>query len=146
MAGARIRLLAAGLLGAGLLAGCGGESSPGRSRPAAPERAAADAERLGREVYDVVDRVMSYRTSHRGRLPRSLRELGLDSLTPATVRRLAQAAGRPSVTVAFRRPAERALAWCRGTDDVLDEATFEGGFTLVCADPAGAVDTFRVPR
>ncbi|HXI21424.1 MAG TPA: hypothetical protein VNH46_10075, partial [Gemmatimonadales bacterium] len=67
-----------------LLGGCHrSESSRGAAEgKAAIDPAQRDAEQLGAEVKDIVDRVMSYRSAHRGQLPPSLRRAGLDSITP----------------------------------------------------------------
>jgi len=87
---------------------------------------------------------MSYKTSHRGRLPRSLREVGIDSLTSATVRRLAIQDGEPLVTVLYRGAAGRRVRACSGGREALDEATLSGGaFTVDCTITTGSTVTFR---
>ena len=63
----------------------------------------ADAETLGREVLELVDRAVDYRGSHRGRPAGSLRQLGIDSLTPSTARHLVNVNREPVVTVSFRK-------------------------------------------
>ena len=42
--------------------------------------------------------------SHRGRPAATLRQMGIESLTPTTVRRMVNLQREPVVTVAFRRP------------------------------------------
>ena len=50
-----------------------------------------------------MDRAIDYRGSHRGRPAASFRQMGVDSLTPSTVRCLVNLAREPVVTVGFRR-------------------------------------------
>ena len=100
---------------------------------------------LGREIFDLVDRAMSYRSSHRGRLPRDLRELGIDALTAATSRSLTVAGKVPTVTVSFRSGTNHTLARCRGTNALLEEAALSGGqFSLICDLVAGGTTTLKV--
>ncbi len=144
----RSLILFAGLLP---LAGCQRKPPAEEARaPAAaqahPATAAQDAQVLGREIYDLVDRAMSYRSSHRGQAPRSLRELGLDQLTPTTARTLTPRDGTPEVTVAFRDTTGHQLASCRGTPVILEDATVRGSYTLACEYAGGGTTTFTVPR
>jgi hypothetical protein len=120
---------------------CGGDTADAR-RPAGPSRAAAgdrgDAEVLGREVFELVDRALDYRGSHRGRPAASLPQMGIESLTPATVRRVANVGREPLITVAFRRPQGRAFVSCRGDGRILEEAALNGGrFTVMCTANSG---------
>jgi hypothetical protein len=102
---------------------------------------------LGREIYDLVDRAMSYRSSHRGRLPRNLRELGVDELTPTTSRELSVADNIPAVSVGFRSGSNHTVARCRGTSAALEEATLSGGrFSLICNLLAGGTTTLTAQR
>ncbi|MGH7656958.1 MAG: hypothetical protein ACREL6_01900, partial [Gemmatimonadales bacterium] len=101
---------------------------------------------LGQEIYDLIDRAMSYRTSHRGRSPGSLRELGIDELTPITSRSLEVVDGRPEVSVRFRETKGRTLLGCTGGSSILEEATIEGRFTLTCEDASGGRTKFQVSR
>jgi hypothetical protein len=104
-----------------------------------------EAETLGQEVFALVDRAVDYRGSHQGRPAASFRQMGIDSLTPATVRRLVNLAREPVVTVAFRRAASREITSCRGDSQVLEEATLNGGrFTLMCTTSSGAQRPIRV--
>lgn len=107
----------------------------------------ADAAVLGGEVYRLVDQAMSYKSSHRGRLPRSLRELGVDALTPTTSRTLTSTGGEPTVLVEFRNLASHSLRSCRGNSAVLEEASMsEGDFTVTCVTTTGGSTTLRARR
>lgn len=102
---------------------------------------------LGREIFDLVDRAMSYRSSHRGRLPKNLRELGIDELTPTTSRSLTVAGTVPTVTVGFRSGENHTLANCRGTNALLEEASLSGGeFSLICNLVVGGTTTLKAQR
>lgn len=104
-----------------------------------------DAELLGREVFELVDRAIDYRGSHRGRPARSLRQMGVDSLTPATARVLISVEREPVVTVQFRKPESRAITACRGDSQILEEAAISGGqFTLMCTTRSGAQRPVKV--
>jgi hypothetical protein len=131
-----------------LLAACGAKE-PARARraePAAdlpPDR--RDAEILGREVFELVDRAIDYRGSHQGRPAGSFRQMGIDSLTPTTVRRLVNLAREPVVTVAFRRMDTREISSCRGDSQILEEATLNGGrFTVMCTAVSGSQRPMQV--
>ena len=131
-----------------VLAGCGPKeaaiSQPAESAPALP-RDRQDAETLGREVFDLVDRAIDYRGSHRGRPAASFRQMGIDTLTPTTVRRLVTIEREPVVTVAFRRTDNREITSCRGDGQILEEATLNGGrFTLMCTTSSGAQRPVRI--
>ncbi|HEY8257823.1 MAG TPA: acyl carrier protein [Gemmatimonadales bacterium] len=123
------------------LAGCSKEES---SRPAAAQPSSdlppdqRDAEMLGREIFELVDRAVDYKGSHRGRPAASFRQMGIDSLTSLTVRRLVNLNREPVITVAFRRPEARAVTSCRGGKEVLEEAAINGGrFSLMCTTRSG---------
>jgi hypothetical protein len=104
-----------------------------------------DAEMLGREVFELVDRAVDYRGSHRGRPARDLRQMGVDSLTPLTARSLVSVAREPVVTVEFRKTAGREITSCRGDSQILEEAAINGGrFTLMCSSRAGAQRPMKV--
>jgi len=131
-----------------LLAACGAKDAARRpttdARPPLPQDR-QDAETLGREVFELVDRAVDYRGSHRGRPAASFRQMGIDSLTPTTVRRLVNIAREPVVTVAFRRPDTREISSCRGDGQILEEATLNGGrFTLMCTASSGVQRPMRV--
>ena len=98
----------------------------------------ADAETLGREVLELVDRAVDYRGSHRGRPAASLRHLGIDSLTPTTARHLLNVNREPVVTVSFRKADGRQITSCRGDSHILEEASINAGrFTLMCTSRSG---------
>jgi hypothetical protein len=104
-----------------------------------------DAEILGREVFELVDRAIDYRGSHQGRPAGSFRQMGIDSLTPTTVRRLVNLAREPVVTVAFRRMDTREISSCRGDSQILEEATLNGGrFTVMCTAVSGSQRPMQV--
>jgi len=127
--------------------GCGGDKAP-ETRAAARRPAAgpqADADVLGREVFDLVDRAVDFRGSHRGRPASSLRQMGVDSLTPATARVLVSVEREPLVSVSFRRTDAREIVSCRGDSHILEEASLNGGrFTLMCTTRAGAQRPMQV--
>jgi len=123
---------------------------PGAPPPASQHdtlsQAEQDARFLGKDLVDVLDQVLSYKTSHRGRIPRSLREVGIDSLGPATIRRLSVENDQPMITVIYRQPAGRQVRSCRGGRDVLDESTLSGGaYTLNCILADGTQSSVHVP-
>lgn len=98
-----------------------------------------DAYTLGTEVFDLIDRAIAYRASHRGRPAASLKMMGIESLTPATVRRMVNLQREPIITVAYRRPEQREIVSCRGDSEILVEASLKGGrFTLMCTARSGA--------
>ncbi len=137
-----------GLLAAGLALACGsGGESPRRDADAPPaDPAQAEAELLGRDLADIVDRVMAYRSAHQNRLPASLRQAGIDSLAAQFVRRLGRQGGDPLVTVVFRRTEGRLVTGCSGTSAVLEDASLRGGaFEVSCTMAAGGAQTFTVP-
>ncbi len=129
-----------------VLAACGKKDS---GRPAAAQaraqRPAGDADVLGQEIFELVDRAIDYRGSHMGRPAGSFRQMGIDSLTGATVRRLENLQREPVVTVAFRKPGTHEITSCRGDSQILEEASLNGGrFTLMCTTASGAQRPIRV--
>jgi hypothetical protein len=142
------RAAAGAVLALVLLAACGAKEAArpagGESRSRLP-RDRQDAETLGREVFDLVDRAIDYRGSHRGRPASTFRQMGIDTLTPTTVRRLVNLGREPVVTVAFRRTEAREITSCRGDSQILEEATLNaGGFTLMCTNSSGAQRPMRI--
>jgi len=136
------------VLALGLVAACGAKDAArtrtAAARPDLPQDQ-QDAETLGREVFDLVDRAVDYRGSHQGRPAVSFRQMGIDSLTPSTVRRLVNLAREPVITVAFRRVDTREITSCRGDSQILEEATLNGGrFTVMCTSRSGAQRPIRV--
>ncbi len=131
-----------------VLTGC---ASKDNSRPAAevdesqlpPEQ--RDAELLGREIFELVDRAVDYRGSHRGRPAASLRQMGVDSLTPSTARYMVSLEREPLVTTSFRKLAGREITSCRGDSHILEEASLNGGrFTVMCTNRSGVQRPIRV--
>jgi hypothetical protein len=142
------RAAAGAVLALVLLAACGAKDAAppaaGESRPALP-RDRQDVETLGREVFDLVDRAIDYRGSHRGRPASTFRQMGIDTLTPTTVRRLINLEREPVVTVAFRRTDTHEVVSCRGDSQILEEATLNAGsFTLMCTTSSGAQRPMRI--
>jgi hypothetical protein len=132
------------------LAGCDKEES-NRQATAQPKTNLSaderDAEVLGREVFELVDRAVDYRGSHHGRPAASFRQMGIDSLTGLTVRRLVNLQRDPVVTVAFRKTESRDITSCRGDSQILEEAAINGGrFTLMCTTRTGDQRPIRVGR
>jgi hypothetical protein len=98
-----------------------------------------DARELGLQIFDLVDRAVAYRVSHRGRPATTLRQMGIESLTTTTVRRIVNVQREPVVTIAYRRPDQREIVSCRGDSQILVEASVNGGrFTLMCTARSGA--------
>jgi hypothetical protein len=133
-----------------LLAGCGNEAA---SRPAVSQPRVKlspdlrDAEALGGEVFELVDRAVDYRGSHLGRPATTFRQMGIDSLTEVTARRLVNLEREPVITVTFRKPETREITSCRGDSQVLEEAAINGGrFTVMCTTRTGAQRPIRVGR
>jgi hypothetical protein len=125
-----------------MVAACGAESGRQDAAQEAPSKLPPeqlDAETLGREVLDLVDRAVDYRGSHRGRPATSLRQMGVDSLTPTTARHLLNFNREPVVTVQFRKTDGRQITSCRGDSHILEEASINAGrFTLMCTSRSGA--------
>jgi hypothetical protein len=131
-----------------LLPACGSGKPAARGADGAPrtaaDSAAADLMILGSEISRLLDLAADYRGSHHGAAPRTLRTLGIDSLTPALARSI-RASGRDAwVTVTFRRPEGRQWTSCTGDLEVLESAVLgTGGYTLSCRTPAGEVRTVQ---
>jgi hypothetical protein len=129
------------LLLAFALAGCGDQAG-GKSRIASarsdltPDQ--RDAETLGREIFDLVDRAVDYRGSHMGRPAANLPQMGVESLTSTTVRRVVNVQREPVVTVAFRQRGGREILSCRGDSQILEDHSLNGRFTIMCTANSGA--------
>lgn len=133
------------LLLTGLLLACAGGGKSKQAAQARKDPAQVEAELLGRELAVIVDRVMAYRSSHRGQLPSSLRLAGIDSLAPDYIRRLARQGDAPLITIAFRRLNGRKVASCKGTNQVLEEAMLrEGQFDADCILVGGGTRLFTI--
>ncbi len=103
------------------------------------------ADMLGRELSEIMDRVMAYRSSHRNQLPNSLRQAGLDSLTSLFIRHYSRQGNTPSVTIRFRNTSDRAVASCTGTNQVLEDAVLhDGRFDVSCEMTAGGSQNFTI--
>ncbi len=130
----------AGFLLITIAAGCGKKEQP---KPPVTEGvpaggAPADVQQLGAEMFELIDRIADYRSSHEGRPPKSLRQLGVDSLTPNTIRRLAVQGRTFTVTVVYRRPEGRTVLNCSAGEDALEQAALnEGRFAVSCDTPSG---------
>jgi len=105
-----------------------------------------DAELLAPEIFDLVDQVAGYQGSHGDRPPRSLRTMGVDSLTPTTARWIEIREGEPWIAVAFRRSAGHAVARCHGSAAVLEQLALEGAFHLDCSLVNGGREELTVRR
>ena len=117
----------------------GDDNPPSADSESDLPRGQQDAYALGTEIFDLIDRAVAYRASHRGRPAASLRMMGVESLTPATVRRMVNLQREPVITVAYRRPEQREIVSCRGDSEILVEASLKGGrFTLMCTSRSGA--------
>jgi len=130
----------ASLLVIAIAGGCGKkeEPKPPVSEGVQVSGAPADAQQLGSEMFELIDRIADYRSSHEGKPPRSLRQLGVDSLTANTVRRLAVQGRTFTVTVIYRRPEGRVVQNCSAGEDALEQAALnEGRFAVACDTPTG---------
>ncbi|MGB7213287.1 MAG: hypothetical protein WBC97_11760 [Gemmatimonadales bacterium] len=107
--------------------------------------AQADAARLGHEMFDLVDKTMNYYSSHFGAFPENINGLGIDSLTPATVRRLAVHGKVPTVSVTFRHAEGHAVTSCSGTNKALEDSMLNGGaYSIDCTLADGTIRTITV--
>ncbi|HTO73038.1 MAG TPA: hypothetical protein VMJ30_04430, partial [Gemmatimonadales bacterium] len=130
------------LLAALALAAC--HKKPVSDKPAGSAQDEADL--LGRDVFATIDAVLSYRSMHQGKLPATLRQVGVDSLSKYTIRRLAVRDGAPEVTVVFRSTDGMQLSGCRGGADIQEEASLNSGiFTVTCGLRSGEAAQFKIP-
>ena len=129
----------AGALLLAMIAGCDKKPVPVPVAEGVPAGGApADAQQLATELFDLIDRIADYRGSHEGRPPRSLRQLGVDSLTPNTVRRLTVQGRTFQVTVAYRRKDGREVSACSAGEDALEQAALnDGRFAVSCETRQG---------
>lgn len=135
------------------LAACGGEKAGGTgasaARPAPPSGDVAEREAtlLGRDVFGLLDRLAAYAASNQRKYPASLREGGIDSLTPTLARRIDTRAAPPMAFSMYRNPLGHQLTSCRGTTDLLEESALnEGRFTVTCTDSQGQSSPYKVQR
>src|SRR5689334_8628109 len=104
-----------------------------------------DAKLLGREIFEVMDKVMAYKSAHFSNLPSDLPTVGVDSLTRITVRRYTKAGAVPTVTATFRRPEGHGVLSCSGTNKVIEDSMLNGGpFEVTCQLPSGESKAFTV--
>jgi hypothetical protein len=123
-----------------VIAGCNrtGSSSSRAPRTSQLSPDQRDAEALGREIFELVDRAVDYRGSHLGRPAATLRQMGVESLTPTTIRRVINVQRDPVITVLFRQPRGREIVSCRGDKQILLDASLNGRYTLMCTASSGA--------
>jgi hypothetical protein len=123
-----------------VIAGCNrtGSSSSRAPRTSQLSPDERDAEALGREIFELVDRAVDYRGSHLGRPAATLRQMGVESLTPTTIRRVINVQRDPVITVLFRQPRGREIVSCRGDKQILLDASLNGRYTLMCTASSGA--------
>ena len=135
------RWATAGIL---LVCACGKPAPPPVEAGATRDDVPAEAAKLGNELFELIDRAVEYRSAHMGRPADALRDMGVDSLTPTTARVLSGTAPI-AFTSTLRRPGT-ALAACRATEDVLEQASLnEGRFTVTC-ESAGGMQVYEVAR
>jgi hypothetical protein len=67
-----------------------------------------------------------------------LKQMGAESLTTSTVRRIVNVQREPVVTVRFRQPAGREILSCWGDSKILEDASVNGRYTLMCTASSGA--------
>jgi hypothetical protein len=123
-----------------MIAGCG-DNAGSKSRATelsslSPDQ--RDAEILGHEIFDLVDRAVDYRGSHMGRPATNLPQMGVESLTNVTIRRVVNVQREPVITVAFRQPGGRDIISCRGDPQILEDKSLNGRFTVMCTASSGA--------
>lgn len=136
-----------------VLAACGRDKSGGKAAPAARRAPSAgdvagqEATLLGRDVFDLLDRLAAYAASNQRKYPASLREAGIDSLTPKVARRIDTRTAPPMAFAMFRNPLGHQLTSCRGTTDLLEESALnDGRFTVTCTDSQGQSAPYKVQR
>jgi hypothetical protein len=113
-----------------------GEPAPGAAL--AGKAGSDDQQVLGRQLFELIDRAADYRSSHRGRYPASVAQMGVDSLTATTARRLSSEDGTLRVTVEFRHPAGHTLVSCSGGAEALEGAALNSGkYAASCITPEG---------
>jgi len=137
----------------GGVSACGREKDRGTSatvaRPAPPsgEVAQQEATVLGRDVFGLVDRLAAYAAANQRKYPPSLREAGIDSLTPKVARHIDTRAAPPMAFAMFRNPLGHVITSCRGTTDLLEESALnDGRFTVTCTDSQGQSSPYKVQR
>ena len=144
------RWIRAACLATVLLAACSrddGGASAGRPAPLSDDQAQEEATLLGRDVFGLVDRLAGYAASNQRKYPVSLREAGIDSLSPQLARRIDTRAAPPLAVAMFRNPLGHRITSCRGTTDLLEESALnDGRFTVTCTDSQGQGAPYTVER
>lgn len=140
------------LLAAGAAA-CGKDKTPPPAttgaRPAPPsgDVAQQEATTLGRDVFELVDRMAAYAASNQRKYPPSLRLAGIDSLTPRIARHIDSKATPPMAFAMYRNPLGHQITSCRGNIDLLEESALNDGlFTVTCTDAQGQSSPYKVQR
>jgi hypothetical protein len=119
-----------------LLVACGRPAPPPVEAGATRTDVPAEATALGNELFELVDRAVEYRSTHMGQPAASLRDLGLDSLSPTSAR-LVAGTEPIAFTSTLRRPGGGIVA-CSATEDVLEQASLnEGRFAVQCETASG---------
>ena len=127
--------------------GRGAGAPPTRPAPPTGDVAQQEATLLGRDVFELVDRLAAYAAANQRAYPASLRQAGIDSLTPKVARRLDTRAAPPMAFAMFRNPLGHLLTSCRGTTDLLEESALnDGRFTETCTDAEGRSSPYKVQR
>jgi hypothetical protein len=129
-------ILAVVLAVAGCQAGSSRSQPPSGDSQLSPDQ--RDANVLGHEIFELVDRAVDYRGSHQGRPAVNLKQMGVESLTTTTLRRVVNVQRDPLVTVSFRQRAGREIVSCRGDSQILEDASLNGRYTLMCTSSSGA--------
>ncbi|HEX5003709.1 MAG TPA: hypothetical protein VFV65_00220 [Gemmatimonadales bacterium] len=148
---AALAVVAALALGAGAAA-CGKDKPPppaaaARPAPAAGDVAQKEATLLGRDVFELVDRLAAYAASNQRKYPASLRLAGIDSLTPKLARQIDTKAAPPMAFSMYRNPLGHQITSCRGNLDLLEESALnDGRFTVTCTDSQGQSSPYKVQR
>lgn len=120
---------------------------PARPAPPTGDVAQQEATLLGRDVFELLDRLAAYAASNQRKYPVSLREGGIDSLTPKLARRIDTRSSPPMAFSMFRNPLGHQLTSCRGTTDLLEESALnDGQFTVTCTDAQGQSAPYKVQR
>jgi hypothetical protein len=135
-----------------LVAACGGDAASDapaqRGRAPSPSAAsveASEAATIGRELFEIMDRVMAFKSAHFNQFPKDLPAMGVDSLTRTTVRRLTFASDVPTLVVAYRHTAGHAIRQCSGTNAVIEDSMLNGGaFEVQCILTSGESKAFTV--
>lgn len=128
-----------------LAAACRRDAPPPPVTQGATTGVTPEVQAAATELYELVDRAVEYRSSHRGTAARSLRQIGIDSLTPVSDRRMTSTAPI-GFTIVRRRPGT--LSACSAGEEILEQAALnDGRFTIRCETSSGPAlfDVSRTP-